>query len=385
MTEKRLQKEAPDRALESLPERDRRVLELRYGLRGEEPRHTLEHIGRRLGITRERVRQIEIESPAPSVAARDRGRRYPLGPPGPSCRRARRRSGRACASRWASSRNGGLDAVRGDEVGEALSAGASRPPLVDAVGAEEARRVHLDQPPSLAGALPPRPGAPLHVLGALGVRDDRGQPGGCHVLSETLSELEGAVEGHLHENGGQVAGAGSAAGLRRAGARSGSGLPAEPEIEPAPGESRRHLGACRPNRLLPLPRQRQGRPDAASHRERVSCRAASRQSASPASTDRAPSSPEGNDVGMDVDERGHASTLKAAKQAAAIRRGGRGGARRDRLELAQRPGLELADAPGGRRRGQPPTSSRVFGIWPFSSKRRTSTWRIRSLSEASAS
>jgi RNA polymerase primary sigma factor len=61
VTEKRLQKEALDRALESLPERDRRVLELRYGLRGEEP-HTLAHIGRRLGITRERVRQIEIES-----------------------------------------------------------------------------------------------------------------------------------------------------------------------------------------------------------------------------------------------------------------------------------------------------------------------------------
>ena len=39
------------------------MLELRYGLRGEEP-HTLEHIGRR-PITRERVRQIEIESPTP--------------------------------------------------------------------------------------------------------------------------------------------------------------------------------------------------------------------------------------------------------------------------------------------------------------------------------
>jgi RNA polymerase primary sigma factor len=60
-TERRLQKEALDQALESLPERDRRVLELRYGLRGEEP-HTLEHIGRRLGLTRERVRQIEVES-----------------------------------------------------------------------------------------------------------------------------------------------------------------------------------------------------------------------------------------------------------------------------------------------------------------------------------
>ncbi len=59
--ERRLQKEALRDALASLPERDRRVLELRYGLRGEEP-HTLEHIGRRLGLTRERVRQIEVES-----------------------------------------------------------------------------------------------------------------------------------------------------------------------------------------------------------------------------------------------------------------------------------------------------------------------------------
>jgi RNA polymerase primary sigma factor len=61
LTERHLQKEALDRALESLPERDRRVLELRYGLGGEEP-HTLEHIGKRLGLTRERVRQIEVES-----------------------------------------------------------------------------------------------------------------------------------------------------------------------------------------------------------------------------------------------------------------------------------------------------------------------------------
>ena len=61
VTANRLQKEALSRALESLPERDRAVLELRYGLSGEEP-HTLEHIGRRLGLTRERVRQIEVES-----------------------------------------------------------------------------------------------------------------------------------------------------------------------------------------------------------------------------------------------------------------------------------------------------------------------------------
>jgi RNA polymerase primary sigma factor len=59
--ERRLRNEALDRALEALPARDRRVLELRYGLRGAEP-HTLEQIGKRLGMTRERVRQIEVES-----------------------------------------------------------------------------------------------------------------------------------------------------------------------------------------------------------------------------------------------------------------------------------------------------------------------------------
>ena len=43
--ERRLRSEALERALEALPARDRRVLELRYGLRGCEP-HTLEQIGK---------------------------------------------------------------------------------------------------------------------------------------------------------------------------------------------------------------------------------------------------------------------------------------------------------------------------------------------------
>ena len=46
------------RALDNLPERERKVLSLRYGLDLEEPQ-SLEEIGRRLGVTRERVRQIE--------------------------------------------------------------------------------------------------------------------------------------------------------------------------------------------------------------------------------------------------------------------------------------------------------------------------------------
>jgi RNA polymerase primary sigma factor len=48
-------------ALQALGERERQVLILRYGLVDEEPK-TLEEIGRRLGLTRERVRQIETEA-----------------------------------------------------------------------------------------------------------------------------------------------------------------------------------------------------------------------------------------------------------------------------------------------------------------------------------
>jgi RNA polymerase primary sigma factor len=48
-------------ALQALGERERQVLILRYGLIDEEPK-TLEEIGKRLGLTRERVRQIELDS-----------------------------------------------------------------------------------------------------------------------------------------------------------------------------------------------------------------------------------------------------------------------------------------------------------------------------------
>jgi len=54
-----LRSEALQEALEALSERERSVLVLRYGLADEEPQ-TLEEIGRRLGLTRERVRQIEV-------------------------------------------------------------------------------------------------------------------------------------------------------------------------------------------------------------------------------------------------------------------------------------------------------------------------------------
>jgi RNA polymerase sigma factor, sigma-70 family len=53
-----MQKEGVHRALDALPERERQVIELRYGLSGAEPL-TLEEVGRTFGVTRERIRQIE--------------------------------------------------------------------------------------------------------------------------------------------------------------------------------------------------------------------------------------------------------------------------------------------------------------------------------------
>jgi RNA polymerase primary sigma factor len=56
-----LRKETLERILSALSTRERRVLELRYGLDGNHPR-TLDEVGRTFNVTRERVRQIENQS-----------------------------------------------------------------------------------------------------------------------------------------------------------------------------------------------------------------------------------------------------------------------------------------------------------------------------------
>ena len=72
--------------LDSLPWRERRVIELRYGL-GDEGPMTLEDIGQEVGVTRERVRQIEsktlatLKSSAGRRASRARLTRPDPGPP----------------------------------------------------------------------------------------------------------------------------------------------------------------------------------------------------------------------------------------------------------------------------------------------------------------
>jgi RNA polymerase primary sigma factor len=57
-----LEQDVLRRAVAQLPERERAVLKLRYGLNGDRDPASLEAIGRELGITRERVRQIEANA-----------------------------------------------------------------------------------------------------------------------------------------------------------------------------------------------------------------------------------------------------------------------------------------------------------------------------------
>jgi RNA polymerase primary sigma factor len=57
-----LAERAVRKAVDTLPEREREVVKLRYGMNGDRDPQSLEEIGRTLGITRERVRQIEAQA-----------------------------------------------------------------------------------------------------------------------------------------------------------------------------------------------------------------------------------------------------------------------------------------------------------------------------------
>ena len=67
--EESLRRQGVRRALDALPERERRILELRFGFEGEP--WTLEAIGHELDLTRERVRQLEGQALSRLAALRD--------------------------------------------------------------------------------------------------------------------------------------------------------------------------------------------------------------------------------------------------------------------------------------------------------------------------
>jgi RNA polymerase primary sigma factor len=73
MVSNRMRDEDLQKVLDSLPWRERRVIELRYGL-GDKGPMTLEDIGREVGVTRERVRQIESKTLAMLKSSGEAGR-----------------------------------------------------------------------------------------------------------------------------------------------------------------------------------------------------------------------------------------------------------------------------------------------------------------------
>lgn len=60
-TSKRLLKENINEVLQALSDREAKVLKMRFGLEGQRPM-TLEEVGRKFGVTRERIRQIEAKA-----------------------------------------------------------------------------------------------------------------------------------------------------------------------------------------------------------------------------------------------------------------------------------------------------------------------------------
>jgi len=65
-----MQKEELNQVLGTLTQRERKVIELRFGLKGEHPQ-TLQQVGQKFGVTRERIRQIEAKTLAELTAFHD--------------------------------------------------------------------------------------------------------------------------------------------------------------------------------------------------------------------------------------------------------------------------------------------------------------------------
>ena len=198
-----LRSQALLRGLAALSDRERKVLALRYGLGEAEPK-TLEEIGRRLGLTRERVRQIEVHALRRLSKLREmESSRAPRPSADPSKKRTAssprpladllvglvevRRSSRAMAVR----RHERSLAVLQKAPRELLGA---RP-----MQSEQARSVHL-QGPAAAGQLLRHSRIVQDGLGALRVSDDGPKPAGLDVLPHSEENLWPAGERDLDEH-----------------------------------------------------------------------------------------------------------------------------------------------------------------------------------------
>ena len=240
--------------LDQLTHRERKVLELRFGLRGEEPR-TLEEVGQRFGVTRERIRQIEAKTlnklqayprhPAPAGvpglgrAAARRGRparRRAAARRGPCGRR--RRSARPEAELAGSSARAG--GGRADPARSAAAGPQQRGPLGPDEQARQGQRAGAHASGAPAGG---------HV-GAVGREaGGQGRPSGGALVVQV--ELHRVASSTLR---GALAGRGSArgrGGRARPAGSSRSPRPRRPQLGLDPGRAVRSglgVGGAGPRR-----------------------------------------------------------------------------------------------------------------------------------------
>ena len=211
-----LRSQALREALEALADRERQVVVLRYGLADAEPK-TLEEIGRRLGLTRERVRQIELDSLKRLASLREMEsvgcsrsalavERQPSALP--SKRRAARRLRRirSTPTRVAPRRGAAGRVARCPS--EATSAARARleqlPAELARVGGRggraSERRVHLQQPARAPRARRRAPGRPSTASERSGCAITGCSPCASACAASARSRSAGPDERHLHQH-----------------------------------------------------------------------------------------------------------------------------------------------------------------------------------------
>ena len=278
-----------------------RCVVLRYGLDDAEPK-TLEEIGRRLGLTRERVRQIELESLRRLASLREMEsvEALSLGAASSERRPVEERPRAVLAEPFRSPR------PRPRRGAAAASAGARRrrrPPRAPVSSScqpsASARPVPAEQATwrSPAAASRRAPGA-TRSPGSASVASERS---GCAITgmspcaSARLAELDERLarpdERHLHQDATGARRARSATGPR--GAAAALGVSSKPSRSSRPATGASSANAARTASSRSGVSGRLGHTCGVAKRIPVPWRAASRQRSAPSATVDAPSSPDG--------------------------------------------------------------------------------------------